>query len=145
MLAAFAALECWDEISPRELAVTLFLAGAATLLVLPVGSGIAFLPFGLPQELGPWLYLIPAALVLCGIRFLLRKNIQAGALCILLPLLLLFGHPYLYAALLAIILLRVFFSLRAATIPWETSSSVSERADEESPAGKPDTQSLSRK
>lgn len=145
MLAAFASLECWDEISPRELAVTLFLAGAATLLVLPVGSGIAFLPFGLPQELEPWLYLIPAALVLCGIRFLLRKNIQAGALCILLPLLLLFGHPYLYAALLAIILLRVFFSLRAATIPWETSSSVSERADEESPSGKPDTQSLSRK
>lgn len=145
MLAAFAALECWDEISRRELAVTLLLACAATLLVLPADSGVALLPFGLPQELGPWLHLIPAALVLCGIRFLLRKNIQAGALCILLPLLLLFGHPYLYAALLAIILLRVFFSLRAATIPWETSSSVSERADEESPSGKPDTQSLSRK
>ncbi|MBS1371713.1 MAG: hypothetical protein HPZ91_17345 [Lentisphaeria bacterium] len=112
MLAAFAALECWGAMSRRELAVTLGLACGATLFTLPAGSGVAFLPFLLPAAFGPWLRLIPAALFACGVRFLFQRRLQSAFLCMLLPLLLLFGHPYLYAALLALILLRALFSLR---------------------------------
>ncbi|MDR0932728.1 MAG: hypothetical protein LBM70_06895 [Victivallales bacterium] len=110
MLSSCVALECWNTMSRRELVTTLSLFCGATLFTMPYPWNVPILPFNLPVDLKSYLYIIPIALFVWGTRFISLGRWQSGLLCTLYPLLLLFGHAYLFAMLLAFILLRALCS-----------------------------------
>lgn len=107
MLAAFVALECWGALSRREAAVMALLVAGTLFLTLPIGVDLPFLPQW--NLFGVYSYLIPALLVALGSRFWWTGRKQAALLCVIFPVLLLAVHAYLFAALLALLLLRALF------------------------------------
>jgi len=104
MLAAFAALECWATLTRREAATMAVLVVATLFLTLPVGAD--FLPLPQREWIGSFSYLVPAMLVALGFRLWWTGRKQPALLCVIFPVLFLVVQAYLFAALLALLLLR---------------------------------------